>query len=102
MKRTVEKIIAYAVEVAEPDKVILFGSVSRGTADVYSDLDVLIIAGEEADKKHISARVTRFAWELALKADVLVFSESEIAAGCEKPNSFLASVLKDGKIVYQK
>ncbi len=40
---TLDDIIRRAVEVAEPEKIILFGSAARGDMNRHSDVDLLII-----------------------------------------------------------
>jgi uncharacterized protein len=101
MKRTIEKIISFIVNIAEPDKIILFGSMAKGTYDVNSDLDILIMKDEKIQKRQIVERVEQFVQEFALHVDVLVYSKSEIETAISNPNSFLSSVYKEGKIVYE-
>ncbi len=38
-----DDVVRRIVEVAQPEKVILFGSAARGETDIHSDLDVLVI-----------------------------------------------------------
>jgi predicted nucleotidyltransferase len=102
MQRTIDKIVAYIVHLAEPDRVILFGSMSRGTNDVYSDIDLLIVSDERSQSKQIVEQVRQFAHELALRADVLVYSNQELDQACSNPYSFLSGVRREGRIVYQK
>jgi predicted nucleotidyltransferase len=102
MKRTIEKVIAFAVQIAEPDEIILFGSMAQGTHDVYSDLDILIVNDEQFQKKQITARVEQFAQQLALSADVLIYSKSDLKKAIDQPHSFVAGICQSGKIVYQK
>ena len=40
---TLDDVIERIVEVAEPEKIILFGSAARGDADANSDIDLLVI-----------------------------------------------------------
>ncbi len=40
---TLEARLERIVAVAQPDRVILFGSAARGTAGLYSDLDFLVM-----------------------------------------------------------
>lgn len=101
MQRTIEKIISFIVNIAHPDKIILFGSMANGTYDVNSDLDVLIITDEKIHKKMISERVEQFIQEFALRADVLIYSKKELETAIFKPYSFISSVYKEGKIVYE-
>lgn len=102
MKRTIEKIVAFAVQTADPEQIILFGSMGRGTDNVHSDLDLLIVTRDDVENKQISGRVEQFAQELALKADILVYSRALFKQAVEKPHSFLAAIWHDGKIIYKK
>lgn len=101
MKKTLEKIIDYAVAVAEPEKVILFGSIADNKSNVYSDIDLLIISENQLIKKDAIARICNFAKEYCLKADVLIYTSSEIKE-LNIPNSFIAAIIKTGKVVYRK
>ncbi|MBW2737690.1 MAG: hypothetical protein JRE64_02340 [Deltaproteobacteria bacterium] len=76
MKRTLKKIIDYAVVIAEPEMIILFGSMANEMTISYSS-------------------------ELSLKADVLIYSGSEIERESQKSNSFIAAIIKSGKVVYK-
>lgn len=102
MKRTVEKIVGYAVRIAEPDLVILFGSMAENRNNVHSDVDLLIVSENPELKKEIKARINNFTNQLSLKVDVLVHSQSELNQAYQTPHSFLEAIVKSGKIVYQK
>lgn len=102
MKRTLKKIIDYAVRVSEPEMIILFGSMANNNDNVFSDVDLLIITDNAFIKKDIIEMITSFASELSLKADVLIYSRSEIERESQKSNSFIASIIKSGKVVYKK
>jgi len=102
MKRTLERIVDYAAGISEPEMIILFGSMATGKANVYSDVDLLIITDNIFIKKDIIAMVKIFSNELSLKADVLVYTRSEIEGGAKEPNSFIEAIMKSGKVVYRK
>ena len=102
MKKTIEKIVEYAARIAEPDKIILFGSMANGTNDIHSDIDLLIVLDDLNLKKQIVERVVQFEEQYSLKADVLVYSINDLEQAAKQPNSFLAGICKSGKILYQK
>lgn len=102
MQKTIDKIIAHAVEVAQPEKIILFGSVAEGKGDVYSDIDLLIVTDNISLKNFFIHQVKNFAREFSLSVDVLVYSESELTKASLNATSFLSGVIKHGKIVYKK
>ncbi len=102
MKNTLQKIIDYTIRVAEPDKIILFGSMASGKITAHSDVDLLIISENTHIKKDISKMIMTFCREFSLKTDVLIYSEAELALEQQRPYSFLGAILKDGKDVYTK
>jgi predicted nucleotidyltransferase len=102
MKKTLEKITNYAIRIAEPDQLILFGSMAQGAANVFSDVDLLIISENQAMKREVIAKIASFSNELSLKTDVLVYSTSEIEHELQKPNSFIGAIFNSGKIIYKK
>lgn len=101
MNSTISKIVDYACKVAEPEQIILFGSMSNGNHNVFSDIDLLIVSENTLAKKHIVGMITSYTRELSLKADVLVYSKSEIENEMHRPNSFIAAILKSGKLVFE-
>ena len=101
MKNTLRKIIDYAARIADPEEIILFGSMNSGKANSFSDVDLLIISDNPAIKKDVAARIRSFSRELSLKSDVLICSKSEIERETQKPNSFIGAIIKSGKSVYK-
>ena len=64
----IERIVA----VAKPDRVILFGSAARGTADPQSDLDLLVIKGGIASRRHLAQAIYRALVGIPASIDVIV------------------------------
>lgn len=102
MKKTLEKIINYAALIAEPEKIILFGSMINGNANVHSDVDLLIISESNINKKEAATKIRNHANQYSLKTDILIYSLSELEKELNFPNSFIAAIHKSGKIVYKK
>lgn len=100
IENTLNKIIEYAVYVTEPEEIILFGSMTNKTANVYSDVDILIIS--DSDKKEAVSKIRNFVYQLSLKTDVLIYSREEFDKELNLPVSFLKATHKSGKIVYKK
>ncbi len=102
MKRTILRIVDYTVAISEPERIILFGSMSNDSANSFSDIDLLVISEDLFIKRYIKTSVTSYSNELSIKADVLVYSESEIEREREKPNSFITAAIISGQVVYEK
>lgn len=83
-------------------QVVLFGSYVNGKPSEYSDIDLAIFSPKFSDKSHLED--VKFLWTEAAKIDSriepLPFSTSEIKKA--DPRSFLAEILKNGKVVYKR
>jgi predicted nucleotidyltransferase len=57
-KEVLDDIVRRIVEVAAPEKIILFGSAARGELGPNSDIDLLVIKGGEYDRGVLPSRST--------------------------------------------
>ena len=55
-QETLDDIVRRIVEVAEPERIILFGSVARGDANRHSDVDLLVVK-DGSDLRRLAARI---------------------------------------------
>ena len=92
----VEELKAYGAE-----KIILFGSVARGDADEYSDLDVIVVKPSTMSFVERLADVVRKCPH-APGADIIVYTPEEFQRMQENENPFLECVLRDGTVLYEK
>src|SRR5271165_3286825 len=93
----------YARAIAEefhPDKIILFGSYTSGTPHADSDVDLLVVMG--ARNQHDQA--VRIRWRLAapFPVDLIVRTPKEMAWRLEEGESFLTTIVSQGKVLYEK
>ncbi|MBW8876244.1 MAG: nucleotidyltransferase domain-containing protein [Acidobacteria bacterium] len=84
-----------------PQKMIVFGSYAKGTATIKSDLDLLVIketdlpmASRADDLKPLLARVL-------IPVDVHVYTPEEVAEFGKEPLSFIQSILRTGRVVFE-
>ncbi len=80
------------------EKIILFGSLARGDADKYSDIDIVVI--QKTDKRFID-RLLEFV-NLPVSCDILVYTPEEFQNMLEQGNYFIKKVVSEGKILYEK
>ncbi len=99
---TIESMVRYVVYIADHEEVSLFGSLVNGTANVHSDIDLLIVTQSSIDKKEAISRIRLHANQFSLKADVLIFSKPELEKEMLIANGFLKAIIKSGKIIYKK
>lgn len=96
LQTAVDRVLA----VAQPLQIILFGSYARGDADAQSDIDLLIVENEVADRGQEMLRLTRSIGYLGLGVDVLVYSEQEVMRRSQVPGTLLHHALREGKVLY--
>lgn len=82
-------------------KIILFGSAAKGSAGIWSDLDLVVVFADS--KNDFITRVTDLYRDVKprVAADILVYTALEFKAMSES-NSFIKHILKEGKVLYEK
>ena len=83
-----------------PQRIILFGSVSKGKEDEASDIDLLIV---KQTNKPFHQRIKEVLDLIdSVKVEPLVFTPEEIKERLTMKDFFIARILKEGKVLYEK
>lgn len=88
------------VEVAGPERIVLFGSASRGEMGPDSDIDLLIIKRGVFGKRVVAARILRALRGLPEAFDVIVATPEEIERYGESPALVFRHALQEGATLY--
>ncbi len=99
--RLMDEIIRRIVETISPQKVILFGSQSRGDARPESDLDLLVIADSTQPRYRRSAPLYGALSDILVPMDILVYSPQEVKEWSEVPQAFVTTAVREGKVLYE-
>jgi len=101
---TPEKIAAAVrqiVNVAHPRKVIVFGSVVTGEPDIHSDVDILVVTGDEVENRRTeSVRIRRALRGITMPMDILVILETDLQEVADHPGLVYREALRHGRVVY--
>lgn len=101
-----EKEIALIVEKivgrTQPNKVIVFGSYAKGQATQKSDLDLLIIKETHLPMKQRNIELKSIVSNLVVNVDLHVYTPEEVVEYGAERYSFVDSILRTGKLVYEK
>lgn len=97
---TLDDVVGRIVEVAEPERIILFGSAARGEADPDSDIDLLVIK-DGADALELMARIYRRLRGVGAAVDAIVVSPEDVERYKDSHALVIKPALREGKVVYE-
>ncbi len=84
------------------EAVILFGSYARGDAGENSDVDFLVIAESDLPRFKRSRQLHKLFKPYPFGMDILVYTPAEIEKSTKTELSFISTLLRDGKKVYER
>ena len=102
MLKTLEEIRDRVVSAYDPDRIILFGSRSTGTATEESDYDLLIL--KETRSRPIDRRieVEKILEDRAVPLDILVYTPQEMNYLYSIGSPFIEEVIDTGRVLYMR
>jgi len=101
LRKELGRIIGIIKEEYDPEKVILFGSLTTNNIHEWSDIDLLVV-------KKTSKRPVERALELGrliqpeVGIDLFIYTPDELAMLVKEGFTFLCTILKTGEVVYEK
>ena len=84
-----------------PIRIILFGSQARGGSTFDSDVDLLVVLREVADKRQMAIQMRRVLADLPVAKDILVTTPDEIERRGTLVGDVLKPALQEGVVVYE-
>jgi predicted nucleotidyltransferase len=98
----VEAAVRKIIEVARPAKLILFGSYVSDKTDINSDVDFLVVTGNEVENtRKESVRIRRALLGIGMPMDILVVPERKWVELKDEPGLIYREALKNGKVIYE-
>jgi len=101
VKIQIERLKGRIVRDYNPEKIILFGSLTRGDYHELSDIDIVII---KKTKKRFLERIGDVLQlnDTEMRLECFVYTPKEFSKMQEEENSFIEEVLKSGVVIYEK
>jgi len=98
---TLKDIIDCVVEVADPEKIILFGSRSVGNQREGSDYDILVLKQGIRNKRKLAKKIY-IALDVAAPVDIIVEGSKDFDKYKKKPYFVYYEIAKTGRVIYSK
>ena len=98
-KKILDDIIRRIVEVAQPEKIILFGSAARGEMGPNSDVDLLVIKSG-AHRLDLTGQIYMNMHVVGEAVDIIVVTPEDVERYGNSHALVIAPALREGKVVY--
>ena len=98
-QETLNDIIRRVVAVAEPERIILFGSAVRGEMNRDSDVDLLIV--KEGGDAKLTARIYENLYGVGVAVDAIVVSPSDVERYKNSHALVIKPALLGGRVVHE-
>lgn len=85
-----------------PEKIILFGSQARGTADKRSDVDLLVICRFKGKRRRLMVDIDDELSGIEYGFDIVVLRPDEFEKDRLIPGTIGRYATKEGKIIYEQ
>lgn len=90
------------VEGFHPDRIILFGSQARQSADSRSDLDLLVICTFTGSRRQLMLQMDRTLKGLGIARDILVMRPEEYERDKDIPGTIARPASREGIVLYER
>lgn len=102
MDEPLKKAIEIIKIVANPDKIILFGSRSIGGGDARSDYDLLVLKRGVTERRKLAQRIYLNFKNIGAPIDVIVEDPERFESLKENPYLVYHEIAHNGRIVYEQ
>ena len=97
---TLDEIVRRIVEVARPERIILFGSAARGEMARHSDVDLLVVKGG-VHRRDTAALIFERLRGVGAAADVVVVTPEDVERYGNSHALVIKPALREGRVVYE-
>ncbi len=98
--RVLDEIVRRVVEVAHPDRIILFGSAARGEMGPDSDVDLLVVKSGVEHRGRLAGAIHVNLYGVEAAVDVLVVTPEDIERYRHKVGTVIKPALGEGRELY--
>jgi predicted nucleotidyltransferase len=99
-REVLDEIIRRIVEVAQPEKIVLFGSAVRGEMGPHSDLDLMVVKSGVAHRGRLTGDIYMNLIGVGQAVDVIVVTPEDIERYRDAIGLVIKPALREGRTVY--
>ena len=99
-QEVLDEIIQRIVVVAQPDRIVLFGSAARGEMGPHSDVDLLVVKSGAFDQSRLLGDIYLNLHGVGQAVDVIVVTPEQVERYRNTHCLVIAPALREGKEVY--
>lgn len=97
LSRIVDRVSA----VAQPQRIVLFGSAGRGEIPPGSDVDLLVIIRGPVHRRALAQKIYRNLHGIPVPVDIVVATEQDVEEHGDKVGTILRPALREGVTIYE-
>ena len=101
-QETLQEATRRLIENFRPQRIILFGSQARGTADDQSDVDLLVVTNFVGKRRTLMVEMDRALRGLGIARDIIVITPEEFERDSEIPGTIARPAAREGRILYER
>lgn len=94
-----DTIIERIVEVADPERIVLFGSAARGEMGPHSDFDLLVVKSD-VHRRKLAQRIYRNLIGVGQPVDIVVVTPEDLERYADSHALVISPALEEGTEVY--
>jgi len=97
-----KKIVDIIARSADPDRIILFGSRSKGTQTQKSDYDICVIKRGVKHRRELAMKLYCDLYGVGVPVDVIVETPEKFDEFKDNPFMIYHDIAQQGRIIYEK
>jgi uncharacterized protein len=97
----ITQLIQQIVAIAQPEKIILFGSYAYGQPDEDSDLDIMVILPFEGHWAYKAVEIRQQLPIANFSLDLLTRTPQQVQTRLAIGDPFMQSIIQEGKVLYE-
>lgn len=99
---SISQAVKQLIEKFYPERIILFGSHARGSADEHSDVDFLVVASFKGKRRSTIVAMDRALRGLGFARDIVLLTPEEFERDRHIPGTIARPAAQEGKILYER